>query len=240
MKINKCDIYYWTYVVFVLYIGLMICSWIGGLYELPVRNMLSPEGIRWVLQSMIPNVENSLWLVLFVLTMGVGVCMESGWFQACWFAVRSLSMTSVLSRKRRQALLLSSLFLLVYVLVILFATFSRYEILLGVTGTLYHSPFYIGMPFLVSLGMGLTGGIYGLASGKFREVSDVFRSMSVLPVTMVGYFIYLFWVVQFLAAFHYACFDTWLGLVNVHFDVLYFIICYIPLVIILLKHFSRK
>ena len=30
---------------------LVIGSWAGSLQELPVRNMLSPEGIRWFLQS---------------------------------------------------------------------------------------------------------------------------------------------------------------------------------------------
>lgn len=124
---------------------LVIGSWAGSLQELPVRNMLSPEGIRWFLQSLLPNAEASPWLTLFVLVLGLGVLRESGLVQAiCQALAFRQPGVGRLSRKRRQALVLALVFEVLYVVSLCIGTFSRHEILLGVTGTLERSPFLAG------------------------------------------------------------------------------------------------
>ena len=228
MKNRGLDGSWATLVVMFAGACLVIGSWVGSLYELPVRNMLSPEGIRWLLQSLLPNAEASPWLTLFVLIIGLGVLRESGLLQV-FFQVRPFrrAKTGRLSPKRRQALFLAIVFEVFYVVALCVGTFSRYEILLGVTGTLERSPFLAGWPLLVAVGLILPGGIYGLASGKFRGLIDWFRSFSALFVPMAGFFVYVFCVSQLLAMFSYAGFDTWLGL---RMDVLSPCFYYIPFV----------
>lgn len=212
---------------------LVVGSWAGSLYELPVRNMLSAEGVRWLLQSLLPNAEASPWLTLFVLVIGLGVLRESGLVQALLHAM-SLGYGKVgrLSRKRRQALVLAGVFEVCYVVSLGVGTFSRHEILLGVTGTLERSPFLAGWPLLAAVGLMLPGGIYGLASGKFRGLPDWLRSFSTLFAPMAGFFVYLFCVSQLLSMFSYAGFDAWWG---VRMDVLEPVFYYVPFVVCLLS-----
>ena len=70
-----------------------------------------------------------------------------------------------LSRKERRALMGAVVAGLFYAVVILWATFSSWGILRGVNGGLIRSPFIVGILFLLSLGIGLAGMVYGFASG---------------------------------------------------------------------------
>lgn len=215
---------------------LVIGSWAGSLQELPVRNMLSPEGIRWFLQSLLSNAEASPWLTLFVLVLGLGVLRESGLVQAiCQALAFRQPGVGRLSRKRRQALVLALAFEVLYVVSLCIGTFSRHEILLGVTGTLERSPFLAGWPLLASVGLMLPGSIYGLASDKFRGLLDLLRSLSALFVPMAGFFVYLFCVSQLLGMFCYAGFDTWWG---VRMDILAPLFYYVPFFVCLVFSYS--
>ena len=191
-----------TLVVLLAGIVLALASWIGNLYDWPVRNMLSPEGFRWMLQSLLPNVEASPWFTLFILTLGLGVWRESGLSQAI-FRVISRRRRGGLSPKRRQALLLGGASLVFYLIILCWVTFSRHEILLGVTGTLERSPFLAGWPLLLSLAVALPGAVYGLTAGEFRGVVDLLQSLSSLFRSMAGFFVYLFCAIQWLAMFQY-------------------------------------
>lgn len=208
---NSCFTCYLTLGTFLAGIFLMLGSWIGSLFDFPIQNMLSAEGIRWLLQNLLPNVESSPWLTLFILVMGLGVLRDSGLLSACFHFVFRWRYSAALSRKRRQALFLAITFFLIYVLVLSWATFSRHEILLGVTGTLERSPFLAGWPLLLVIGIAFPGGVYGLASGKFQGLIDLIRSFSSLFVSMSGFFIYAFCMAQCVGMFAYMRLDTWLG-----------------------------
>ena len=236
MKNNRLDGSRATLGVLLAGVCLVIGSWAGSLYEAPVRNMLSPEGIRWMLQNLLPNAEASPWLTLFILVIGLGVLYESGLVQIFFQAVHQRRVTAVrLSRKRRQAMVLACVFEVFYVVLLGIGTFSRHEILLGITGTLERSPFLAGWPLLVAIGLMLPGGVYGLASGKFRGLVDLLRSFSSLFAPMAGFFVYLFCVAQLLAMFVYAGFDVWWRL---RVDMLEPCFYYIPFFVCLL--FSGK
>lgn len=195
--------------------------------------MLSAEGIRWMVGHVMDNVSESPWLDLFVLVGGVGLLRGSGLLQSLVHYVRCFGRPFAFSRKKRQALMLALSFLCVYGLLIWIATFSRWQMLLGITGTLERSPFLQGAPFLLSLGLGLMGIIYGLCSGHFRSLSDCVGSMSQWLSSMLDYFIYLFGCVQFLGIFHYSAFDAWLGLEGHPFMWITQLLYYVPLMVAL-------
>ena len=206
-------------------LSLVPGSWIGCLAGLPVQNMLSAEGIRWLLQNLRPNVEASPCFAFFVLVMGLGVLRESGLSTDCRQLVCHWRRSSALSRKRRQALSLAALSFFVYVWMLCLATFSRHEILLGVTGTLERSPFLAGWPFLLAVGASIPGGIYGLASGKFRGAADCIHGLSSLFAPMAVFFVYVFVMAQCMGMIAYIRLDAWSG---VPMDVLSLCVYHVP------------
>lgn len=219
--------------VCILIVCVMLGSWIANLYEQPVKSMLSAEGIRWMVAHVMTNVDESPWMGLFLVVGGIGLLHSSGMFQSLVHYVHSFGQPFAFSRKKRQALILSLVFLCLYVALLWIVTFSRWQMLLGITGTLERSPFLRGAPFLLGLGLGLTGIIYGLCSGRFRRMSDCVDSMAAQLSSMLDYFIYLFGCVQLLGIFHYSGMDAWLGLSSPLFAVISYLLYYMPFVIAL-------
>lgn len=81
---------------------------------------------------------------------------------------------------------------LLYVLLILGATFSSWGILRGVNGSLMRSPFIMGILFLLSFGIGLTGMVFGFVSGRYRSDGDVIEGLT-YPMKLLGvYFVIAF------------------------------------------------
>lgn len=107
-----------------------------------------------------------------------------------------------LSRKERRALISAVTVGLLYTVLILWATFSSWGILRGVNGGLIHSPFIVGILFLLSFGIGLMGMIYGFASGRYRTDSDVIEGLT-QPMNLLG----VYFVIAFFAAQMFACLD---------------------------------
>ncbi len=117
-----------------------------------------------------------------------------------------------LSRKERRALWLALLTGGIYTLVIVFATFSPWGILRGITGGMTRSPFIVGALFLISFGFGLMGMIYGFVSGRYRSDSDVIKSMS-QPMSLLSvYFVIAFFAAQMFACFEYSQLDKCLAI----------------------------
>lgn len=117
-----------------------------------------------------------------------------------------------LSRKEGRALGLALWMGAFYLLVILLVTFSPWGILRGVSGGLLRSPFIAGALFLISLGIGLMGMIYGFASGRYRADADVVAGFQ-HPVKLLGvYLVIAFWASQMFACLSYSHLDTWLVL----------------------------
>lgn len=107
-----------------------------------------------------------------------------------------------LSRKEQRALWTAIATGALYALVILLATFS--PILRSAGGGLMHSPFIIGIPFLLSFGIGLTGMVYGFVSGRYRTDSDVIEGLA-SPMKLLGvYFVITFFASQMIACLEYS------------------------------------
>lgn len=112
-----------------------------------------------------------------------------------------------LSRKERRAMQIALLACLSYVLLILGATFSSWGILRGVNGSLMRSPFIMGILFLLSFGIGLTGMVFGFVSGRYRSDGDVIEGLT-YPMKLLGvYFVIAFFASQMFACLEYSQLD---------------------------------
>lgn len=119
-----------------------------------------------------------------------------------------------LSRKERRALLVSVLGGVAYAVVILLATFSSWGILRGVNGGLLRSPFIMGILFLLSLGAGIMGMIYGFSSGRYRTDGDVIEGLT-QPVKLLGvYFVIAFFAAQMFACLEYSRLDKCIAIIG--------------------------
>lgn len=119
-----------------------------------------------------------------------------------------------LSRKEQRALLVAVLAGVVYATVILFATFSSWGILRGVNGGLIRSPFIMGILFLLSLGVGIMGMIYGFSSGRYRTDSDVVEGLT-QPMKLLGvYFVIAFFAAQMFACLEYSHLDKCIAIIG--------------------------
>ena len=119
-----------------------------------------------------------------------------------------------LSRKERRALTVAIIVGVAYVALVLWLTFSSYGILRGVSGNLMRSPFIMGILFLISLGAGLMGMIYGFSSGRYRTDADVIEGLA-QPMKLLGvYFVIAFFAAQMFACFEYSHLDKCLAIMG--------------------------
>lgn len=207
---------------------LIFFSWIGSIYGVgEVQNLLSAEGLRWMLGHVVEDYVRTPALGnVMVLMIGLGIGAKAGMYNA---VKRFLHKTNSLSRKERRALMLSVVVWLVYVLSMLIVMLLPWSFLLSVTGSWNHSPLFMGGVYLFSVGMGLTGIVYGCISDVFKRMSDVFESMSFLLARHASYFVTLFFVVQCFGILNYTQLDAWMGLSKEVVVVLFNFSCYFPL-----------
>lgn len=119
-----------------------------------------------------------------------------------------------LSRKERRAMLSAVIVGLLYVSIILWATFSSWGILRSVNGGLIRSPFIVGILFLLSFGIGLMGMVYGFASGRYRTDGDVIEGLT-QPMKLLGvYFVIAFFASQMFACFEYSRLDKCIAIMG--------------------------
>lgn len=119
-----------------------------------------------------------------------------------------------LSRKEHRALIVAVLVGMLYLGIILWLTFSSHGILRGVSGGLIHSPFIAGVLFLLSLGAGLTGMVYGFSSGRYRSDADVIEGLT-HPMKLLGvYFVIAFFAAQMFACFEYSHLDKCIAIMG--------------------------
>ena len=188
---------------FLLLVCVVICSWLGsGFGWAGVQNLLSAEGIRWLLR----NVEDNFILspalsVVCILFFGCGLFVHSGLGDALY---RLVSRERKLSRKQKRALLLSGLVMGIYVNVCAFFAWGPWGIVRSVTGVLEGSPLVDGILCIISFGIGLTGMVYGFAVDNYRRDKDVFSGMAYMYATFAEYFVSLFFIVQFFEALEYS------------------------------------
>lgn len=119
-----------------------------------------------------------------------------------------------LSRRERRAVALSLIVGVIYLAIILWATFSSWGLLRSVNGGLIRSPFIVGILFLISFGAGIMGMAYGFASGRYRTDMDVVDGLT-QPMKLLGvYFVIAFFAAQMFACFEYSRLDQCLAIMG--------------------------
>ena len=189
-------------VFFLLTLALALFSWIGSIYGLgEVQSLLSAEGIRWVLGHVVENyVQSPVLGIVLILFMGVGIVLRSGLYDA---VRRFAGRNKLLSRKERRALTLAVGVLLLYFAMLVMSMFLPWNLYWNITGGWLHSPFSKGLVYLLSIGMGLGGMVYGYVSDTFRRFSDVVEGMSLLIAARSFTFVSLFFIIQFFSSLEY-------------------------------------
>ena len=189
-------------VFFLLTLALALFSWIGSIYGLgEVQSLLSAEGIRWVLGHVVENyVQSPVLGIVLILFMGMGIVLRSGLYDA---VKRFAGRNKLLSRKERRALTLAVGVLLLYFAMLVMSIFLPWNLYWNITGGWLHSPFSKGLVYLVSIGMGLGGMVYGYVSDTFRRLSDVVEGMSLLIAERSFTFVSLFFIIQFFSSLEY-------------------------------------
>ena len=195
---------------FLLSLGTIICSWVGSSFGwVGVQNLLSEDGLRWILRNAENNFMGSKILaVVCILFFGGGLLVHSGLLDAIQ---RSLTRTRKLSRKQKRALVMTGVVFALYVSIFAFFAWGPWGGVRSVTCALKGSPLLDGMCCITSFGMGLTGIVYGFSVDNYRKNKDIFRGMAYLYASFAEYFVSLFFIIQFFSALEYSHLLTFWG-----------------------------
>ncbi|WP_304060570.1 hypothetical protein [Hoylesella loescheii] len=134
--------------------------------ELPIRSLLSAEGIRWMVGSIGDNLAGRglVWLLLGSMAFG------------------SVKFCGILDVPRKWkamsfwdhfGLMVALAELLVIVVLTLLLTVLPHAVLLGVTGNLYPSSFSKSLFFIVCLSVCLISVSFGVVSSRLRSLEEV-------------------------------------------------------------------
>ena len=142
------------YIVLVLLIAqlaLILLSWLltAAFPELPMRSMLSSEGIRWFFGSFVSNQLSPLLIYFIMAVMAAGACIRSRLYtalRAMLSNVRSSLTNSTNNRYRfhyreKAGLRVALVEFIAYVIIMILLTAVPHAILLSVTGQLFPSSF---------------------------------------------------------------------------------------------------
>lgn len=235
---NNIRIPHTATLLLLLTLVLLLLSWLFDVYglhiqqaatgeQIRVQSLLRPEGIRWLLRNAISNFTSFQPLGNgIILLFGIGIGLHSGFIQAC------IPVHKKLSRKEKRALLTSLTIGFLYVLVVLWATFSNHGILLSAMGTLNHSPLIAGSVVLIALGIGTMGIAYGFSSGRYRKDVDVISGM-MFPLPLMGHYLVItFFTSQLFACLSYSRLDEIIYIPN--------ILLYSPLLLAIWEYYRER
>ena len=197
------------YIVLVLLVSqlaLILLSWLvtAAFPELPMRSVLSSEGIRWFFGSFVSNQLSPL-LIYFI--MAVSACVRSRLYDALRETLSntrsSLTTSSNHQHKvhyrEKVGLRIALVEFIVYVIIMVLLTAIPHAILLSVTGQLFPSSFsssFIPSLSLIIIIMSLT---YGVASGTIDSVAKMHKVLvgglevgsRLVPTYVVGIQLYM-------------------------------------------------
>ena len=163
-----------TFSLGIVQILLILVSWFitATMPMSPVRSLLSSEGIRWFFGQFTYNLASPLLVWLILAGMTLGALKQSRLSKAFTPSARK-------EYRQRFALKLVLLELVVFAGIIGLLTLMPQAILLSVTGHLFPSSFSQSA-FPVVCFMGCVASVtFGLLSGNFRSLTDIFNALSV-------------------------------------------------------------
>lgn len=200
---------YIVLVLLVAQLALILLSWLvtAAFPELPMRSVLSSEGIRWFFGSFVSNQLSPLLIYFIMAVMAVGACVRSRLYDALRETLSntrsSLTTSSNHQHKvhyrEKVGLRIALVEFIVYVIIMVLLTAIPHAILLSVTGQLFPSSFsssYIPSLSLIIIIMSLT---YGVASGTIDSVAKMHKVLvgglevgsRLVPTYVVGIQLYM-------------------------------------------------
>lgn len=148
---------------------LFLLSWLlSATTDEGVHSLLSAEGVRFFFGGFVAMMQKPLLVWLLLLSMAWGGLRSSGLLTA---------FRAPMNMRQRQALLLLSVILVVYVGVILLLTAIPHAVLLSSTGSLWPSAFSRALVPIVAFGVVLLSVVYGLVSRRFLSMADICDSL---------------------------------------------------------------
>lgn len=199
----------WTVLVLVTaQLALILLSWLitAAFPELPIRSLLSSEGVRWFFGSFTANQLTPLLAWFITAVMAVGACVRSRlWAAFC------TKMSGLLHRRdstdgrqglhyrERIGLRLALAEFMVYVVIMLLLTIVPHAILLSVTGELFPSAFSSSLIPSLSFVLIVMSLSYGVASGTVDSVARMHRVLvggleagaRIVPAYVIGVQLYM-------------------------------------------------
>lgn len=209
-------------VFFLLTLLVAFLSWVGSIYGWhDVQSLLSSEGLRWQLRNAVPGFLKAPFLGhLLILAFGIGLWMHSGLGA---LIMRLFMRHSRLSGKEKRAFCWSLVVGGIFLAGCMLLAWGPWNLVRSITGGLEHSPLAEGCTFLVSVGVGTMALVYGYAVDYYHTDRDLVRGLSYAFVRFSGFFITLFFMVQFFASLRYTGLDVFMGLSPSAFHLCYVI-----------------
>lgn len=208
----------WIPIALLLAIVLVaLFSWIGNIYELPVNDLFSGDGVRWWVMNFIPNISKSPFPYIVVGLISLSVLKESG-------LIRSFSRNASLKCRRAQSL--SILVLIILCLIAAFMLFLPNAVLRNSFGSIGNSPFSHGSFGEISVAVLIVSNVYGLSSGNFINLDDTMKAHVYLLGRCKNYFITMVLVSELMGCLDYT------GLLpqsSLWFDLVAWILYLVPL-----------
>ena len=179
----------------------------GDLFN--VNSLVSGEGVRWALFSVVPSVETAPWGTAFFLLFIAGLLDGSGLLRL----LGNIFKWRVSSNELRSLLFALSA-LVLYVVVLFLFTVSPWDALRGVTGDIGNSPLSHGWLLLLFVGVLMTSLVYGFMYGNYRTVVDVIGSAAGFVRLFVPALLALLPASGLMPCLHYTGLDIMLGIDN--------------------------
>jgi len=151
---------------------LFLLSWLvsAAWPDVPVRSLLSSEGIRWFFARFTSNLASPLLVWLLLGAVAWGAVHYSG-------LDRAVGRPKSLSYQQRYGLQMAGGLCFLAVVVMLLLAVAPHAILTNVTGGLFPSSFSMSIIPSACFVLMLCGLLYGLISGSFKEITSAFASL---------------------------------------------------------------
>lgn len=177
----------------------------GDLFD--VNSLVSGEGVRWALFSVVPSVETAPWGTAFFLLFIAGLLDGSGLLRLLGNIFKWR-----VSGNELRSLLFALSALVLYVVVLFLFTVSPWDALRGVTGDIGNSPLSHGWLLLLFVGVLMTSLVYGFMYGNYRTVVDVIGSAAGFVRLFVPALLALLPASGLMPCLHYTGLDIMLGI----------------------------
>lgn len=218
---------------------VILVSWIASFYEIRsvsgnadqmVRSVLTPQGLRWMGRTACGVLGSAPFGQAVMLLLMVGMVVQSGLFRAIFRPE---------SAKQRVSLILAAVIFAVVLGLILSGVFFGSRPFLSLTGRLAGSPLADNPLVFVLLLVLAPSLVFGFSAGKLRTLADCIEIMTDSIKAGSSFLLTMLVASQLIQTLEYTRLFRLLGLTDQAFQVLSFLIYWIPLPI-LLRHESRR